>query len=111
VGAPNGVGRWNELFGSILGEGNSSIANFTSTRLSVALISTDCIQQGFNCTPDPGLWSPASTDITSKLSAGTGEQNNMLPAVNYGPGTTSIPGVTCPWSFTCQLQYLNTAAA
>jgi len=104
------TGTWNELFGSILGRGFGSTADFTKTKLSVTLASVDCITDA--CLADPGPASEASTNRAVKLSAGTGEGNNLLPTVNFGPTTTALPALQCLVVAStpgCVMSYTDTA--
>jgi hypothetical protein len=106
--AGNGTGRWTEVFGSILGFGNNSTADFTKAKIGVSLVSLDCRTDA--CTNNTGPWSAQSTHRAVKLSAGTGEQNNLRPTDTFGPTTTALPGLQCTVPHACGLYYIDTAS-
>jgi hypothetical protein len=108
--AVNNVGPWTEVFGSILGYGNGSTANFSATTLTVMVEALDCKwESATGCTPNPGPWTWPATNPFSKLSAGTEEQNNLQPAVGYGPTTKNLPSLNCSMEYACYLTYTATA--
>ena len=109
----NNAGNWEEVFGSILGYANSSTANFSKTKLWIGLDAYNC---DFNSDMDcigqvPGKWTWAATKPYVKVSAGTGEQNNLQPTDGFGPTTTGkeLPGLSCAGWNGCSIEYTNTA--
>jgi len=111
--AVNNVGNWEEVFGSILGYGNGSTANFSKTTLWVGLDAYNCdFDSDLACIKqDPGKWTWAATKPFVKMSAGTAEQNNLKPTVGNGPTTPTkdLPGLSCPGWIGCSIEYTNTA--
>jgi hypothetical protein len=111
--APNRLGNWKQLSGSILGYGGSSMANFTQTNLWIAIDAWNC-EYGSNmdCIAlDPGPWTWASTTPFVALSPSTGETNNLKPAAGYTSSTPSstLPALQCPGWNGCYIEYEATA--
>jgi hypothetical protein len=50
-----------------------------------------------------------ATHRAVKLSAGTGEQNNLRPTDTF-PTTTTLPGLQCTVPHACGLYYIDTAS-
>jgi len=97
---------WHEVFGSVLGFGNGSTANFSDSKLEIAVGTLDCTwETGTGCAADPRPQAWAGTDAHSKLSAIAAEENNLRDAVDYNTSTTSFPSLHCLFDYACYLDY------